>query len=67
MRGESFFDVTQVESLDDETSKRNPYCKGFHVRPSRDPDGYTHATPDLKHHGQAMRSSLCVEWIKARP
>ena len=66
MGGGSFFDATQVESLDDETSERNPYCEGFNIRASRDPDGYTRATPDPKHHGQAMRSSLRVEWIKSQ-
>ena len=54
----SFFDATQVESLDsdDETSdpERNLYCEGFDVRASRDPDGYTRATPNPKHHGQTI-------------
>ena len=62
----SFFGATRVESIDDETSQRNPYCEGFNIRATRDPDGYTRATPNLKHHGQAMRSTLRVEWIKSQ-
>jgi len=66
MGGGTFFDATQIDSVDDETSERNPHCEGFNVRAASDPDGYTRATPDPKHHGQAMRSSLRVEWIKSQ-
>ena len=66
MGGGSSFNATQVESIDDETSERNPYCEGFNVRASRDPDRYTRATSDPKHHGQAMSSSLRVQWIKSQ-
>ena len=30
----------------------------------RDPGGYTRATPNLKTHGQALRSPMRTEWIK---
>ena len=33
---------------------------------TNDPDGYTRTTPDPKTHGQAMCSSLLVEWIKSQ-
>ena len=66
MSGGTFFDATHIDSVDDETSERNPHCEGFNVRAASDPDGYTRATPDPKHHGQAMRSSLRVEWIKSQ-
>ena len=32
----------------------------------RDPSGYTRATPDPQHHGQAMRSPMRTEWIKSQ-
>jgi len=61
MKGGSVFDATQVDSFDNETSQRNPF-KGT----MRDPIGYTQATPDPKHHGQAMRSPRRTERIKRR-
>ena len=62
----TFFDTTQIDSVNNETSERNPYCEGFNVRAASDPDGYTRATPDPKHHGQAIRSSLRVEMTKSQ-
>ena len=67
MGGGTFFDSTQIASVDDEKSERNPHCGGFNVRAASDPDGYTRATPDPKHHGQTMRSSLRVSGSRARP
>ena len=63
MKGGSVFDATQVDSLDNETSGRNPFGKGHNLRSVRDPSGYSRATPDPKHHGQAMRSPMRTEWI----
>ena len=37
---------------------------GHNLRLVPDPIGYTRATPDPKHHGQAMRSPMLTEWIK---
>ena len=45
MKGGSVFDATQLDSLDNETSYRNP-LKGHNLRSVRDPIGYTRATPD---------------------
>jgi len=37
------------------------------IRSAQDPMiDYTKALPDLKHHGQAMRSSMRTEWIKSQ-
>jgi hypothetical protein len=66
MKGGTVFDATQVDSLDNETSERNPFGKGHNLRSVRDPIGYTRATPDPKHHGQAMRSPMRTEWIKSQ-
>jgi len=45
MKGKTIFDATQVDSLDNETSERNPFGKGRNLRSVRDPIGYTRATP----------------------
>ena len=66
VKGGLVFDATQVDSLQNETSERNPLGEGFHLRSARDPLGYTRATPDPKHHGQAMRSPMRTEWIKSQ-
>ena len=66
LKGGSVFDATQVDSRDNETSERNPFGKGHNLRSVRDPSGYTRATPDPKHHGQAMRSLMRTEWIKSQ-
>jgi len=66
MKGGTVFDATQVDSLDNETSERNPFGKGHNLRSVRDPIAYTRATPDPKHHGQAMRSPMRTEWIKSQ-
>jgi len=66
MKGGSVFDATQVDSLDNETSERNPFGKGHNLRSVRDPSGHTRATPDPKHHGQAMRSPMRTELIKSQ-
>jgi len=60
MKGGTVFDVTQVDSLDNETSERNPFGKGHNLRSVRDPIGYTRATSDPKHHCQTMRSPMRV-------
>jgi len=39
---------------------------GHNLRSVHDPVGYTRATPDPKHHGQAMRSPMRTEWIKSQ-
>jgi len=66
MKGGSVFDATQVDSLDNETSERNSFGKGHNLRSVRDPSGYTRATLDPKHNGQAMRSPMRTEWIKSQ-
>jgi len=66
IKGGTVFDATQVDSLDNETSERNPFGKGHNFRSVCDPIGYTRATPDPKHHGQAMRSPMRTEWIKSQ-
>jgi len=66
MKGGTVFDANQFDSLDNETSERNPFGKGHNLRLVRDPIGYTRATPDPKHHGQAMRSPVHTEWIKSQ-
>jgi len=66
MKGGTVFDATQVDSLDNATSGRNPFGKGHNLRSVRDPIGYDRATPDPKHHGQAMRSPMHTEWIKSQ-
>jgi len=65
MKGGSVFDATQVDSLDNETSECNPSRTGHNFRSVRDPSGYTRATPDPKHHGQAMSSPMRTEWIRS--
>jgi len=66
MKGGTVFDATQVDSLDNETSERNPFRKGHNLRSVRDPIGHTRATPNPKHHGRAMRSHMRTEWIKSQ-
>ena len=67
MKGGTIFDAIQVDSLDNETSERNPFGNGHNLRLVRDPIGYTRATPaDPKHHGQAMHSPMCTEWMKSQ-
>ena len=66
MKGGTVFDATQVDSFDNETSERNPFGKGHNLQSVRDPIGYTRATPDPKHHGQAMCSPMRTEWIKSQ-
>jgi len=66
MKGGTVFDATQVDSLDNEKSERNPFRKGHNLRSVRDPIDYTRATPDPKHHGQAMRSPVRTKWIKSQ-
>jgi len=60
MKGGFVFDATQVDSLVNETSERNPFGKGHNLRSVRDPSGYTRATPDPQH----QRSPMRTEWIK---
>jgi len=43
------------------TSEQNPVSAGFNIRSVKDPISYTRATPDPKHHGQAMYSSMRTE------
>jgi len=66
LKGGSVFDATQVDSFCNETSERNTFGDGYNLRSARDPIGYTRATPDPKHHGQAMRSPMRTEWIKSQ-
>jgi len=58
------FDASHVTQLDNETSEQSPTTSDFNICSAQDPIGYTKATPDPKHHGQAMRSSMRTEWIK---
>jgi len=51
MKGGTVFDASQVDSLDNQTSQRNPFGKGHNLRSVRDLIGYTRTTPDPKHHG----------------
>jgi len=46
--------------------ERSLFDEGHNLRLGlvRDPIDYTRATPDLKNHGQAMRSPMQKEWIK---
>jgi len=53
------FDASHVTPGVNETSEQNPLTSGFNNRSAHDPIGYTKATPDPKHHSQAMHSS-CV-------
>ena len=66
IQGGLVFDDTHVASLQNEFSERNPLGKGFHLRSARDPIRYTRATPDPKHHGQAMRRLKHTEWFKSQ-
>ena len=66
MKGGTIFDATEVDSLDTETSEHSPFGKGHNLRLVRDPIGYTRATLDPKHHGQAKRSPMRTEWIKSQ-
>ena len=66
IKGGTIFDATQVDSFDNETSEHNPFGKGHNLQSVRDPIGYTRATPDPKHHGQAMCSPMRTEWIKSQ-
>jgi len=60
------FDASHVTPGDNETSEQSPTTSDFNIRSAQDPIGYTKATPDLKHHGQAMRSSMRTKWIKSQ-
>ena len=60
------FDASHVTPGDNETSEQSPTTSDFKIRSAQDPIGYTKATPDPKHQGQAMRSSMCTEWIKSQ-
>jgi len=66
MKGGSVFDTTQVDSLDNKTSDGNLFVKGHNLRSVHDSSSYTRATPDPKHHGQAMRSPMRIEWIRSQ-
>jgi len=60
------FDASHVTPGDNETSEQSPTTSDFIIRSAQDPIVYTKATPDPKHHGQAMRSSMRTEWIKSQ-
>jgi len=60
------FDVSHVTPGDNETSEQSPTTSNFNIRSAQDPIGYTKATPDPKHHGKAMHSSMRTEWIKGQ-
>ena len=66
MMGGTIFDASQASSDDLETSEQNPFGDEGHLRSSQDPVGYSKGAPDPKHHGQAMRSAMKVEWIKSQ-
>jgi len=55
------FNASHVTPGVNETSAQSPTTSGFNIRLAQDPIGYTKATPDPKHHGQAMRSSMRTE------
>jgi len=59
------FDASQITTGLNETSEQDPVGTGFKIRSVQDSIGYTRATPDPKHDGQAMRSSMRTEWIKS--
>jgi len=73
------FDVSHVTPGDNETSEQSPTTPDLNIRSAQDPIGftkanwlyqdaigYTKATPDPKHHSQAIRSSMRTEWIKSQ-
>jgi len=60
------FNASHVTPGDNETSEQSPTTSDFNIRSAQDPIGYTKVTPDPKHHGQAMRSSMRTEWIKSQ-
>jgi len=60
------FDAAHVTPGDNETSEQSPTTSDFNIRLAQDPTGYTKATPDPKHHGQAMCSSMRTVWIKSQ-
>jgi len=60
------FDASHVTPGDNKTSEQSPTTSDFKIRSAQDPIGYTNATPDPKHHGQAMCSSMRTEWIKSQ-
>ena len=60
MGGGTFFDASQIDSVDDETSERNPHCEGFNVRAASDPDGYHCITQYVYAEGMTHISMFCV-------
>jgi len=60
------FDASHVTPGDNETSEQSPTTSDFNILSAQDPTGYAKATPDPKHHRQAMRSSMRTEWIKSQ-
>jgi len=60
------FDASHVTPGDNETSEQSPTTSDFNIRSAQDPIGYTKATPDPKHHGQATRSSMRTEWTRIK-
>jgi len=60
------FDASLVTPGDNRTSEQSPTTSDFNIRSAQDPIGNTKATPDPKHHGQAMCSSMRTEWIKSQ-
>jgi len=66
MLGSTIFDASQASSDDFETSEQNSFGYECHLRSSRDPVGYSKGAPNLKHHGQVMRSAMKAEWIKSQ-
>jgi len=66
LQADLIFNASRVAPGDNETSEQVPLTSDFNIRSAQDPIGQTKATPDPKHHGQAMRSSICTEWIKSQ-
>jgi len=60
------FNAWHVTPGDNETSEQSLTTSDFNIRSAQDPIGYTKATPDPKHHGQVMRSSMRTEWIESQ-
>jgi len=59
LQAELIFDASHVTPGVNETSEQTPLTSCFNIRSAQDTIGYTKATPDPKHHSQAMHSS-CV-------
>jgi len=66
MLGGTIFDASRASSDDFETSEQHAFSDECHLRSSREPIGYSKGAPNPKHHGQAIRSVMKVEWIKSQ-